>query len=70
MNTFELDIRNLHLAAYIKYYGANLVRIENNKMIFESSKSLQEWQLEHSKSDSLKIDRELLTLKRLVYNNR
>jgi hypothetical protein len=64
----EVGIKNIHLAAYIKTFGGKLIDIQNNKFIFESEKSIQDWQLQHSNSESLMVDRELLTLKRIVYN--
>lgn len=64
----EVNKANIHLAAYIKSFGGKLIGFDNDKFIIDSDRTLQEWQLDHSNSESLKVDRELLTLKRVMYN--
>jgi hypothetical protein len=62
----ELDIRDLHLAAYMRYHGAKLVNMVDGKFVFDSVKPLTQWRIEHSASDCFKIDRELMSLKRMI----
>lgn len=55
--------RELHLAAYIKATGANFIDYKNGSFIFETEQSETTLRVMHSNSESLKVDRELFTLK-------
>ena len=62
----NISIKELHLAAYIKSMGGRLVHFENDHYVFESDKSESDWRIRHSNSESLLVDRELLTLKNFI----
>lgn len=61
----RLDVRDLHLAAYMRHHGAQLVDFDG-EFVFDSKKPITQWRIEHTSSDCFKIDRELLSLKRMV----
>lgn len=56
----------LHFAAYLKAMGIRLVDFKNNTFIFETDLSEVELRIQHSNSESLKVDRELFTLKGFI----
>jgi hypothetical protein len=59
----QISKRELHLAAYIKQQGAVLLDYKSGQFIFESQLTEVELRVQHSNSESLKVDRELFTLK-------
>ena len=63
-NSIEISKSELHLAAYIKAGGAEFLDFRDGFFIFSSNKSEIEWRVLHSNSESLKVDRELFTLKK------
>lgn len=58
--------RDIHLAAFMKAHGATLLAFKDNKFFLESDTSEMEWRVQHAASDALKVDQELLTLRRFV----
>lgn len=67
---FELRLtsRELHLAAYLKFRGYPLNRMDRGSFIFvlESPEHATQLRVDHSNSEALKVDRELLTLKKFL----
>jgi hypothetical protein len=63
-HSVEISKSELHLAAYIKAGGAEFLDFRDGFFIFSSNKSEIEWRVLHSNSESLKVDRELFTLKK------
>ena len=59
----KISSKELHLAAYIKAKGGALVEFTDNAFVFNTEKTEIEWRLMHSNSESLLVDRALLTLK-------
>jgi len=59
----QISKRELHLAAFIKHHGASLLDYKSGQFIFESELTEVELRVLHSKSEALKVDRELFTLK-------
>ncbi len=59
----QISKRELHLAAFIKNYGAILLDYKSGQFIFESELTEVALRVLHSKSEALKVDRELFTLK-------
>lgn len=66
--TFEIIIpkKDLHLSAYMKAHGAVLKNYKNGNFYFESDVPELEWRVKHAGSDALRVDQELLALKRFV----
>ena len=62
----KISSKELHLAAFIKAMGGSLVEYSNNTFVFETDKSEIDWRIQHSNSESLLVDRELLTLKQFI----
>lgn len=56
--------KDLHFAAFVKSRGATLTHYANNLFHFESEKSEMELRVLHANSDALRVDKELLTLRR------
>jgi len=63
-HSIEISKSELHLAAYIKAGGAEFLDFRDGFFVFSSNKSEIEWRVLHSNSESLKVDRELFTLKK------
>jgi len=63
-HSIEISKSELHLAAYIKAGGADFLNFTDGFFVFSSDKSELEWRVMHSNSESLKVDRELFTLKK------
>lgn len=59
----KIPRRELHLAAYIKAGGAEFIEYKMGSFCFETDLSEAEWRVKHSNSESLRVDRELFTLK-------
>jgi len=64
IHSIEISKSELHLAAYIKAGGAEFLDFRDGFFVFSSNKSEIEWRVLHSNSESLKVDRELFTLKK------
>lgn len=62
----KIKIRNLHLAAFVKINGAQLLGTDDGQFVFESSKTVAQWRMEHLNSCCRQVDRELLDLRRLL----
>ena len=60
----QISKSELHLAAFVKAGGAVFLDYQNGFFVFTSEKSELEWRVEHSNSESLRVDRELFTLKK------
>lgn len=56
----------MHLAAYIKANGGELVGYKDNMFSFTSDIPEVDWRVKHAGSDSLRVDQELLVLRRFV----
>jgi hypothetical protein len=61
--------RELHLAAYIKAGGASLLDYDEDHFVFNSDRTEVQWRVQHSNSESLRVDRELFTLKSFFNTN-
>lgn len=66
MHKIIISKRDLHLAAYIKAHGCNLTGYKNGSFHFESEIPESEWRVQHASSDALRVDQELLVLRRFV----
>jgi hypothetical protein len=66
MNIMTISKRDLHLAAYIKAHGGELTGYKNGSFHFESDIPESEWRVKHASSDALRVDQELLVLRRFV----
>jgi hypothetical protein len=66
--TYKISVpkRDIHLAAFMKAHGAVLSAFKDNKFFLESDIPEMEWRVRHAASDALKVDQELLTLRRFV----
>ena len=64
MNTKE--IRELHLAAYMKVEGAEFMGYENRKFVFKTDKPESEWRVLHSNSCCRRVDLELIELRKFI----
>lgn len=62
----QIKIRSLHLAAYIKAHGAELLGVEDGQFVFESSRTTSSWRLEHANSCCRVVDLQLLELRKLL----
>lgn len=63
---------DIHFGAFLKAKGAEVVEASNFGFKFDITnlnKSIGELKLEHSNSEALKIDRELLNLKKLTISH-
>ena len=58
--------REMHLAAYMKANGANLIGLTDRVFLFQSTETEMEWRLQHGNSCCKRVDDELLTLKRML----
>ena len=59
-------IKKLGLAAYLKYKGCNLTKVDNREFHFETDRSVKEWSLEYSNSCCFKHDVEVCELRKLL----
>jgi hypothetical protein len=64
MTHIHISKSELHLAAFIKAGGADFLDFKDGFFVFFSDKSELEWRVQHSNSESLRVDRELFTLKK------
>lgn len=58
-------VRQLGLAAYIKMKGAILIKYDSGFFTFESTKSLDDWNVEYTNSCCSLHDSELCKLRRI-----
>jgi len=63
-HNIQISKSELHLAAFLKAGGADFLDFRDGLFIFTSDKSELEWRVQHSNSESLRVDRELFTLKK------
>lgn len=61
-----MEIRELHLAAFMKVNGAEFVRYENRKFVFKTDKPESEWRVQHSNSCCRRVDLELIELRKFI----
>ena len=54
------------MAAYVKAHGAELTSYNNGNFYFASDIPESDWRVEHAGSDALRVDQELLALRRFV----
>jgi hypothetical protein len=68
-----IETKQLGLAAYIQMNGGQLVKVNHPRgsksFVFESDKSLTEWQIEYSNSCCSKHDSILCDLRNLIRDN-
>lgn len=66
--TFDIAVakRDIHLAAYMKAHGAKLTEYRDGKFYFISDIPESDWRVKHAGSDALRVDQELLVLRRFV----
>ena len=62
----KISSKELNLAAYMKANGANLVAVNGGQFVFDTHHPETEWRVKHSNSCCVKVDNELLSLKRMV----
>lgn len=62
----ELRIKDLHLAAYMKYNGAEFTDFDKGCFVFASEKNENEWRVLHSKSCCRGVDVELINLRKFL----
>jgi hypothetical protein len=62
----SMDIRELHLAAFMKVNGAEFVKFENRKFTFKTDKPENEWRVLHSNSCCRRVDIELIELRKFI----
>jgi hypothetical protein len=58
--------RDIHLAAYMKAHGAKLTEYKDGKFYFMSEIAESDWRVKHAGSDALRVDQELLVLRRFI----
>jgi len=61
-----IEIRELHLAAFMKVEGAEFMRFENRKFVFKTDKPESEWRVQHSNSCCRRVDLELIELRKFI----
>jgi hypothetical protein len=62
----KLYIKDLHLAAYMKYNGVEFTDFNTECFVFTSEKSENEWRVLHSKSCCRGVDVELINLRKFL----
>ena len=62
----EFVTRELHLAAYAKTHGAELLGVSNGAFRLRSDRSEQEWRVAHSNSCCRRVDQELIALRKFL----
>lgn len=62
----EFKVRQLHLAAYIKANGGELLSCVDREFTFRSVRPLHEWEVEHSNSCCRRVDLQLIELRRFL----
>lgn len=62
----RFDVRQLHLAAYIKANGATFHGCVDRVFTFTSDKSLDAWRVEHANSCCRRVDIELIELRKFL----
>ena len=62
----RISSKELHFAAFIKAMGGRLLDFSDNTFVFETTEEETALRIKHSNSESLLVDRELLTLKQFV----
>jgi len=61
-----MEIRELHLAAFMKVNGAEFVSYEKRKFVFKTDKPESEWRVQHSNSCCRRVDVELIELRKFI----
>lgn len=62
----RVEIKDLHLAAYMKANGAELVECSRGKFVFETTLAENEWRVTHSNSCCRRVDMELINLRQFL----
>lgn len=63
---FTVAVRELHLAAFMKYNGAVFLGFKSGKFLFTSDRNESEWRVRHSNSCCRGVDNELITLRQFL----
>lgn len=67
----RIHIDSIGLAAYIKMSGCALITVNNNNIFeFDSSKTIEEWNIMYINSCCSRHDSEICNLRRLTKHNR
>jgi hypothetical protein len=66
MKQFEIRVRDLHLAAYMKYHGAEFLGFKSELFEFSSEFTEAEWRVKHSNSCCRGVDAELINLRKFL----
>lgn len=61
-----VKVKDLHLAAYMKYHGAVFIEYKSNYFWFETDLSESKWRVRHSNSCCRGVDNELFSLKKFL----
>lgn len=61
-----IEVKELHLAAYMKVNGGEFVKFENRRFVFKTDKSESEWRVLHSNSCCRRVDLELIELRKFL----
>ncbi len=61
-----IEVKKLGLAAYVKMRGGILVGYESNLFLFNSNKTIEEWNIEYLNSCCYRHDAELMALRNLI----
>lgn len=59
-------VKNLHLAAFMKYNGATFLGFESGLFRFSSEQSESEWRVRHINSCCRGVDNELMALRKFL----
>lgn len=62
----EFQVRQLHLAAYIKAHGGQFVSCVDRAFTFRSELPLSHWSVEHANSCCRRVDLQLIELRRFL----
>jgi hypothetical protein len=62
----QVFIKELHLAAFMKYNGATFTGFRSGRFLFLSDKTEAEWRVRHSNSCCRGVDNELITLRKFL----
>jgi hypothetical protein len=63
---YEVKVKDLHLAAYMKFHGATFTMFQGGFFYFESNITESEWRVRHSNSCCRGVDNELFSLKKFL----
>jgi hypothetical protein len=61
-----IKIKDLHLAAYMKFHGATFVEFKSGFFLFKTEVPEADWRVRHTNSCCRGVDYELLSLKKFL----